>query len=264
MTSSELDQRYSHARKIAKQAAELVHGYFQTGVEVQSKSDASPVTIADRTAEELLRREIEAAFPDDGIVGEEYGQKVGSTSYRWILDPIDGTRSFISDVPLFGTMVAVERDGRGVIGVVTFPALGSTIDAMVGGGAWETAPGGMRRAARVNDLPTLGDGLVLTTDWRGFEQRDAIPQLNSVARAASFMRTWGDCYGHYLVATGRAVAMIDPRLNIWDAAALQPIMEEAGGTFTDWEGHNSIDSGDGISTNGKVLSELLGRLRRAQ
>ena len=218
------------------------------------------MTVADRAAEQLLRQEIEQRFPDDGIVGEEFGVKEGTSEYRWILDPIDGTKSFISDVPLFGTMVAVEREGRGLVGVVTFPGLGVSVDAMSGGGAWETLPDGTRKPARVCETPSLSEGLVLTTDWEGFRERNATQQLNEVAAASWFMRTWGDCYGHYLVATGRAVAMIDARLNIWDAAALQPIIEEAGGTFTDWTGTSSIDSGDGISTNGQVLDELLGLL----
>lgn len=255
--SSDLQTRYQLSTQIAEQASELVRGYFKQGVTVDRKSDSSPVTAADRSAEELLRREIEAAFPNDGIVGEEFGVKEGTSDYRWILDPIDGTKSFITDVPLFGTMVAVEREGRGVIGVVTFPGLNVSIDAMVGGGAWETLTDGTRKPAKVCDDSKLGEGVVLTTDWEGFRERNALPNLNAVAEASWFMRTWGDCYGHYLVATGRAVAMIDARLNIWDAAALQPIIEEAGGTFTDWTGAASIDSGDGISTNGKVLPELL-------
>lgn len=258
--SSELASRHQLSLQIAEQASQVVRAHFQMGVGVDRKSDASPVTVADRSAEELLRREIEAAFPEDGIVGEEYGVKEGSSSYRWIIDPIDGTKSFISDVPLFGTMVAVEREGRGLIGVVTFPGLNVSIDAMVGAGAWETLPDGNRRPARVSEVNSLSEGVVLTTDWEGFRERHALPNLNAVAEASWFMRTWGDCYGHYLVATGRAVAMIDPRLNSWDAAALQPIIEEAGGSFTDWQGTASIDSGDGISTNGRVLEELLGLL----
>jgi histidinol phosphatase-like enzyme (inositol monophosphatase family) len=258
--NTDLPPRYEFSLRIAEQASQLVRGHFQRGVEHERKSDATPVTVADRAAEELLRREIEAEYPEDGIIGEEFGTKEGSSSYRWLLDPIDGTKSFISDVPLFGTMVGVECDGRGVIGVVTFPGLSISIDAMVGGGAWETRPDGTRQRAKVSDATKLSESLVLTTEWEGFRERNAVSQLNAVAEAAWFMRTWGDCYGHYLVATGRAAAMIDARLNIWDAAALQPIVEEAGGTFTDWTGAASIDSGDGISTNGKVLDELLAHL----
>ena len=259
--NSDLSRRHELALVIAHQASTLVRGYFQRGINHERKADSSPVTDADRAAEQLLRKEIEAAFPEDGIIGEELGVKQGSSAYRWILDPIDGTKSFISDVPLFGTMVGVERDGRGIIGVVAFPGLNVSIDAMVGNGAWETRSDGTRQRARVSEATRLRESLVLTTDWEGFRQRRALDQLNSVAEASWFMRTWGDCYGHYLVATGRAAAMIDARLNIWDAAAVQPIIEEAGGTFTDWTGKPAIDSGDGISTNGRVLDELLALLQ---
>jgi histidinol phosphatase-like enzyme (inositol monophosphatase family) len=256
--ASDLEPRYHFAQEVAVQAADFVRSHFQTGVAVERKGDTSPVTIADRGAEELLRQTISSAFPKDGIIGEELGVTQGESGYRWILDPIDGTKSFISDVPLFGTMVAVERDGQGLIGVISFPGLGATrIDAMVGGGAWETTSDGRRRQAKVSQTNRLKDGLVLTTDWEGFRERNAESHLNTVAAASWFMRTWGDCYGHYLVATGRAVAMIDARLKIWDAAALQPIVEEAGGTFTDWTGKSTINAPEGISTNGVVTDELL-------
>lgn len=255
--NSDLERRYDLALQVAAEATDLVRHYYHQGVSFDRKSDASPVTVADREAEQKLRAGIEAAFPEDGIIGEEFGTKEGASSYRWILDPIDGTKSFIAGVPLFGTMVAVECEGRGVIGVITFPGLGISIDAMVGKGAFETDIAGQRKPARVNSVARLEQSVVLTTDWEGFRERNAIDQLNAVAAASWFMRTWGDCYGHFLVATGRASVMMDARLNVWDAAALQPIIEEAGGTFTDWSGTPSIDSGDGISTNGEVLRELL-------
>lgn len=255
--NSDLERRYELAIQVAEEATDLVRRYFQQGVSFDCKSDDSPVTVADREAEQQLRAGIEAAFPQDGIIGEEFGTKEGTSSYRWILDPIDGTKSFIAGVPLFGTMVAVEREGRGVVGVITFPGLGISIDAMVGKGAYETDVSGQRKPARVNAISSLERSVVLTTDWAGFRERNAVEQLNAVAASSWYMRTWGDCYGHFLVATGRASVMIDARLNIWDAAALQPIVEEAGGTFTDWRGTSSIDSGDGISTNGHVLNELL-------
>lgn len=260
--TSDLDSRYQFAINVANQAADFVRSHFQSGIAVERKSDTSPVTIADRGAEQLLRKAIQEAFPGDGIIGEEFGVTEGNSEFRWILDPIDGTKSFISDVPLFGTMVAVERGGRGVIGVIAFPGLGPTrIDAVIGGGTWETTIAGERRRVKVCDTAKLADGLVLTTDWEGFRERNAERNLNDVAAASWFMRTWGDCYGHYLVATGRAVAMLDARLNIWDAAALQPIIEEAGGTFTDWSDKATIESSEGISTNGRVKDELLALLR---
>ena len=258
---SEISSRYELARHIAARAAELTLSYYDQALQVSRKADASPVTEADRGAEQLLRQEIRQHFQDDGILGEEFGTVAGSSPFRWILDPIDGTKSFIQGVPLFGTMVAVERAGRGVVGVVVLPALGVSIDAAVGGGAWETRRDGSRVPARVSSATQLQDGLVVTTSWGGFVQREAVDALRALENAAWYLRTWGDCYGYYLVATGRALAMLDPQLNIWDAAALQPILEEAGGTFTDWRGNSTIDAGEGMGTNGHVLAEVLSHLR---
>lgn len=261
--ASEIDQRYQLAKRIAAQASKLALAYFESSdLTVDRKSDNSPVTAADRQAEEFLRREISAAFPNDGIVGEELGVADGTTPFRWILDPIDGTKSFISGIPFFGTMVAVEYDGRGIIGVIEFPAMGRSIDAAQGCGAWSTNAG-VRTPARVSSVRSLRDGVVLTTDWEGFAARNAVSLPHELAKAAWYMRTWGDCFGYYMVATGRAVAMIDPRLNIWDATALQPIMEESGGTFCDWRGKPTIDGGDGIGTNSHVLDEVLAIIRTA-
>ncbi len=194
-------------------------------------------------------------------MGEEWGETEGSSEFRWILDPIDGTKSFIQGVPLFGTMVAVEQFGRGIVGVIAFPALGVTIDAATGGGTWETRADGTRVPVHVAAATQLSDGLLVTTDWEGFAERGATDAITRLEKSAWYLRTWGDCYGYYLVATGRAVGMIDARLNIWDAAALQPILEEAGGTFTDWKGNQTIDGGEGIGTNGQVHEEILAILR---
>ena len=258
---SEIGSRYELAKRIAVQASALALEYFQCDIRVDRKADSSPVTEADRETEKLLRGEIQQSFPHDGILGEEFPTVAGSSPFRWILDPIDGTKSFIQGVPLFGTMVAVEHASRGVMGVVALPALGVTIDAAVGGGAWETRPDGTRLPAKVAESTRLSEGLVVTTDLEGFFERGAGKAVAALENAAWFMRTWGDCYGYYLVATGRALAMLDPRLNIWDAAAWQPILEEAGGTFTDWQGNPTIDAGEGLGTNGRVLDEVLEVLR---
>lgn len=258
---SEIGPRYAVAKRIAARASALALEYFQCDIRVDRKADSSPVTEADREAEKLLRGEILRSFPDDGILGEEFPAVAGSSPFRWILDPIDGTKSFVQGVPLFGTMVAVEHASRGVIGVVALPALGVTIDAAVGGGAWETRPDGTRIPAKVAESTRLSEGVVVTTDFEGFLERSAGQAVAALENAAWFMRTWGDCYGYYLVATGRALAMLDARMNIWDAAALQPILEEAGGTFTDWQGNRTIDGGEGLGTNGRVLDEVLEVLR---
>ena len=173
------------------------------------------------------------------------------------MDPIDGTKSFISGVPLFGTLIGVERDGQSVVGVIYMPGLDECVYAARGRGAWYEVAGAQRQAARVSSCARLADGLFVTTQIDSFHERHAEEVYRQLEKVAWITRTWGDCYGYLLVATGRAAAMIDPVMNLWDAAALQPILEESGGTFTDWRGQPSIYSGEGVGTNGLVLPEVL-------
>jgi histidinol phosphatase-like enzyme (inositol monophosphatase family) len=231
--------------------------YFQTDdLEVEQKKDASPVTIADRQAEQLLRERIAAAFPHDAILGEEFPERPGTSGYRWILDPIDGTRSFVRGVPLYGTMVAVERDQASVIGVVYLPPLDECFYAATGQGAWHERGVTPPQQARVSSCARLSDALLTASDTRcpTLERQEV---YNRLQRGVGTSRTWGDCYGYMLVATGRAEVMIDPMMNLWDTAAVAPIVVEAGGTFTDWQGRPTIYGGEAIATNGRVLEEVL-------
>ncbi len=262
MPHSKANARYEFARHIAWEAGKLTLRYFDTAVVVDRKDDMSPVTVADREAEKLLREYISREFPDDGIVGEEFGEQAGSSGYRWIVDPIDGTKSFISGVPLYGTLVGVEYDGRSIIGVIALPALQVGVDGAEGQGAWQTWSDRERSPAHVSTALRLADGPLVTTEVDGFVQRNAEAAFHELCRAAWYARTWGDCYGYYLVATGRALAMIDPQMSIWDAAAVLPILEQAGGTFTDWQGNPSISAGEGVGTNKRVLDEVLAVTRR--
>jgi len=261
--AAEIESRLQLALSAGKEAGQLTLRYFQQdNYSVERKSDASPVTIADRAAEQLLRDRIAAAFPRDGILGEEFGRTEGASGYTWILDPIDGTKSFISGVPLYGTMVAVEREGRAALGFVYMPALEEGVYASSGQGAWKIRGQEPPQRSRVSRKPRLGDGLMLTSQVDTFTQRGASAAFDALQEAAYVTRTWGDCYGYLLVATGRAEVMIDPILNVWDAAAVQPIIEEAGGTFTDWQGTPTIHAGEAIATNGHVLAETLAITRQ--
>lgn len=255
--------RHALAIDIGKEAGRLTLRYFQqANYEVLRKADDSPVTIADRSAEELLRERIAAAFPKDGIIGEEFGEQRGSSSYNWILDPIDGTKSFISGVPLYGTMIGIEREGEALAGFVYMPALDEGIYASRARGAWHFQ--GEKPPTQANVSPLhLEDGLFVTSQIDTFAKRGAMPVFESLAKTAYITRTWGDCYGYLLVATGRAEVMVDPMLNLWDAAAVQPIVEEAGGTFTDWQGNRSIRAGEAIATNGIMLKEVIQVTRHA-
>ena len=254
---SEIAARLEVAVAAARQAGRLTLNYFcQDNYEVEFKADQSPVTIADRSAEELLRRLIADAFPQDGILGEELGEKVGSSGYRWILDPIDGTKSFVHGVPFYGTMVGVEREGRCPIGVVYIPGLDEMIYAADGLGAWHEVRG-QKSPARVSRRARLAEALFVTTAVKSFSEMGRLKAYEQLEAATRITRTWGDCYGYLLVATGRADLMIDPVMNVWDAAALQPIMEQSGGTFTDWSGERTIHTGDGVATNGLLLDDVL-------
>jgi histidinol phosphatase-like enzyme (inositol monophosphatase family) len=229
---------------------------------VELKRDQSPVTIADREAEQHLRQRIAAAFPDDAILGEEYGEQSGRSAYRWILDPIDGTKSFVAGVPLYGTLIGVEFEQRSVVGVIHIPALNETAYAAQGQGAWIVRGDRPPAPARVSHTPMLRDALFCTSEVKGFAKSGRREAFDAFDGACRLARTWGDCYGYLLVATGRADVMVDPLMNVWDCAALQPILEEAGGSFTDWQGEATIHGGEAIATNGVLLAEALAISRR--
>ncbi len=255
---SDLASRLSLAISAGKEAGDLTLTYFcRDNYSVERKADASPVTIADRSAEALLRERILAAFPDDAILGEELGETQGTTGFRWILDPIDGTKSFISGVPLYGTMVGVEWEGESLIGLVYIPGLSEGVYASRGGGCWHFRGNAEPQKAAVSTRATLREGLFVTSQVDTFAKRNGMKAFEELSKAAYVTRTWGDCYGYLLVATGRAEVMVDPMLNVWDAAAVQPIIEEAGGTFTDWQGNRTISAGEAIATNGLVKKEVL-------
>ncbi len=237
----------------AWQAGRLTLQYFQAAFDVEWKQDESPVTVADRGAEQLLRRLIEAKYPDHAIVGEEFGDDhARDATFRWILDPIDGTRSFIRGVPLYAVLVGLEVEGEMVVGVANFPGLNEVVAAARGEGTrWNGRP------CRVSQTSALSESLVCYTDGANFAPQGKGERWARLASRAHTQRGWGDAYGHVLVATGRAEAMLDPVMSVWDCAALLPILQEAGGTFTDWQGNTTAYGGEAISTNSHVLDEIL-------
>ena len=246
------------AQDAAWQAGKITLSYFGTSIVPELKTDQTPVTIADRMAEERLRAMIEMRFPDHAILGEEYGESNPGARYRWILDPIDGTKTFVQGVPLYGVLVGLEHDGEPLLGVCNLPALGEMVAAARGHGC--TVNG---RAARVSTVSELGDAVFLATNAASFAQNGREGAYQQLETATRFTRTWGDCYGHILVATGRAELMLDPVMNVWDCAALLPILEEAGGTFTDWDGRATIYGPDAISTNGHLFQRVMELIRSA-
>ncbi|MBC7844228.1 MAG: histidinol-phosphatase [Gemmatimonadaceae bacterium] len=233
--------------ELATLAGNEANRYFRTGVAVETKSDGSPVTAADRAAETVARDWIRSRFPHDGILGEEFGLEKPEAPRRWVLDPIDGTKSFISGVPLWGTLVAVVEGETVLAGAVYAPPTQEMVAAAPGQGAWFNG-----RRTHVSTTAELGNATLLTTDARfpGRPQRQA--RWDTLARASRIVRTWGDCYGYLLLATGRADIMVDDAMNPWDAAAVQVVVEEAGGRFTDFRGRSTAFGGDSIATNGAL------------
>lgn len=260
--TDEVSQRLAFALEISSAAADLILSYYhRPSLEVEFKVDASPVTEADRGAELLLRERILKRFPDDGVLGEEFGEHPGRSGFRWILDPVDGTKAFVHGVPLFGTLIGIEQNGAMVAGLCRLPALGECVYAARGSGTWWQLGEKEPRRARVSPVSRLGDALLCFTDIEGFRKTDTTPQFDAMCRATRIARGWGDCYGHVLVATGRAEIALDPRMNPWDVAALIPLLEEAGGTCVGWSGDGSIHAGNAVSVNGALRGEVLRLLK---
>lgn len=258
MQDNELTARLDVAIRAARSAGQVALDYFQQlNFQVHTKQDGTPVTVADREAETELRRQIEQAFGDDEIVGEEFPSRAGHSGFRWIVDPIDGTKSFIHGVPLFGTLVGVEYAGRCAIGVIHLPALNECVYAARDEGAWHVRGDEAPRPARVSAVKTLSEGLFCCGSVSTFVAEGRAEAFEQLRAASKLARGWGDCYGYVLVATGRAEVMVDPVLSLWDMAALPTVLTEAGGTFTDWQGEPTIYGHDGIATNGQVLNEVL-------
>ncbi len=254
----DIAQRLDLAITAARRAGNITLEYFRTDdLVIERKEDDSPVTIADKKAEEYLRNEIARAFPQDAILGEEFGECPGVSGYRWILDPIDGTKSFIHGVPLYGTLIGVQYGEESVLGVIRIPALDECLYAAQGQGAWYFVGHNQPKPARVSQRKPLAKALFVTSEVINFDKTGRRSAYDRLQAATRLTRTWGDCYGYLMVATGRADLMVDPVMAIWDAAALLPILEAAGGTFTDWQGRRTIASGEGIATNGLILSEVL-------
>lgn len=240
------------AVEVAEAGGNHTLNYFKKKVDVISKEDDSPVTIADRETEQLLRKEIQRRFPDHGIIGEEYGRTNEDSNIQWVLDPIDGTKSFIHGVPFYTTLVGIMMDNEPMVGVIYAPALQELCAAAIGYGA--TLNG---TPCQVRDTQNLKDATLLVTEIRRFQECGLEAQFQELMTRTKLHRTWGDAYGHMMVAVGRADVMFDPVLNIWDAAALLPILKESGGVFSDMNGKETIHSGNGFSTNKALYPQVM-------
>ncbi|HEY2374806.1 MAG TPA: inositol monophosphatase family protein [Gemmatimonadaceae bacterium] len=243
-------------QELARRTGSVALRHFRSALTIESKTDGSPVTIADRSAEQAAREWIAQRFPDDGVVGEEFGTHLPAAKRRWLIDPIDGTKTFVRGVPLWGSLIAVCEDDAVLAGAAFFPALDEMLVAATGLGCWWN---GTR--AHVSATSSISAATVLTTDERFSRTLDLRDGWRRLADSAAISRSWGDCYGYLLVATGRAEVMVDGIVGPWDSAPLYPAITEAGGVFSDWQGKDTAFGGSIIATNAAIAAparELLG------
>jgi myo-inositol-1(or 4)-monophosphatase len=244
------------AVEFAKAGGNTTLDYFQSSFDLEFKSDDSPVTNADRNAERIIRDLIHKHFPGHGIIGEEYGTENEDSDIVWVLDPIDGTQSFIHGVPFYTTLIGVLVNNRPEVGVIYAPALGEIASAATGFGAALNGD-----SMQVRECDQLNKATFLTTEVTTFKEHGFGEAFEQLLKESRIHRTWGDAYGHLMVAAGRADFMIDPILNIWDAAALLPIVKEAGGSFTDLSGNETIQTGNALSTTPAIKKSILNHFK---
>jgi len=259
--------------KIALKAAELAQGnilkYFQNDVGVEWKADKTPVTIADKSTEELCREFWAKETPGFGVIGEEMGIESPDAEYQWVIDPIDGTKAFIHGVPLFGTLIALYRRGTPIASLIRIPAMNTAVWAVKDGGAFIGSNAQDCRVSKCSKVATLSESLVLSGTVNTMETAGYGEAYAKVRRAAKLHRGWGDCYGYYLVAAGRAELMLDPVVSLWDIAPYPLLFSEAGGKFSTIDGKTSLFDAEGkpvapiyegytsCASNGLIHDEVL-------
>ncbi|MSR40541.1 MAG: histidinol phosphate phosphatase [Phycisphaerales bacterium] len=265
---ADLQSRSQLLDELADGAREIALRYFQRNdLGIEWKSDESPVTQADHAIEQFLRETIQSRFPQDALLGEEYGAQAGTSGFRWILDPIDGTVSFASGVPLFGVLIGLAfqqgADREEVLaGVAEFPALGERVIAVRGQGARWMRNGRATELARVRSCASVRDALVCTSGSEYYIKASKVEAFLHLAQSCRRIRGWSDCYGFLLVATGRADAAVDPIMHSWDIGPFAVILPEAGGVLIDWSGSAGIDGGNAIAASPALAAELQALLRR--
>jgi histidinol-phosphatase len=219
------------ALEAVAQAHKVIMQHYQKALTVEWKPDATPVTIADKGAEEVMREFLLKRDAGFGFVGEEFGCTTSKNGYTWIMDPIDGTKSFIYGVPLFGTLLALMEKGEPVVGIIALPALNSVLYAAKGLGCFCDG-----KPVKTSAVTHLADSLVLSGTVNTFEARGHTASFTKLRQSARLYRGWGDCYGYYQVAQGRAEVMCDPVVSLWDIAPMPIIFSEAGGRFSALDG----------------------------
>lgn len=248
--------RYDLAIDVARKAGDLAKKYFDEGFEIEWKADQSPVTVADKQAEELIRSTIKKHFPGDGFLGEEYADEPSTSGFRWVIDPIDGTRAFVRNIPIWGTLLGLEYQDDPIAGVAYAPALGNLWRALRGDGAYRDD-----RKILVSDTLALDQAYLSYSGVNWFRTSGHLERFTQLCNATERQRGLGDFYGFTLVAQGSVDVMVDHGVHAWDIAALIPIVEEAGGRFTDWSGKRTIHSPDVVACNIALHSPVLSILQ---
>lgn len=236
---------------LMEKSAEIIRMYFRTPVSVDTKPDNSPVTIADKKAEEIMRELIMKEYPDHGIIGEEFGNHNSDAEYTWVLDPIDGTKNFICGGLIFGTLIALLKNHQPILGVIHQPIL----NELLIGTNNETVLN--RKKVTVQPCQKLSDAVLLTSDPFLVEQYQDGKRFEDLRRRVKLYRCWGDCYGYLLLATGLIDIMIDPIMNIWDSMALIPVIRGAGGTISDYHGNDPVQGTSIIATAGDIHRDVV-------
>jgi len=252
---NEMNHFKKFARHLAEESSKVILPYFRKNVTIEVKDDLSPVTIADQKAEEIMREMIMNEFPDHGIIGEEFGTHKNKSDYTWVLDPIDGTKSFICGTVTFGTMIALLRHHKPILGIIYQPVLR---EYLVGDNETAMLNDVQVKIRNCNDL---SEAVLLTTDHLNIKKYKDINKFNNLIEKVKLYRNWGDCYGYYLLATGYADIMIDPVMSIWDTAALVPIIKGAGGLITDYNGEDPMKSDNVIAASPGIHQQILDMLK---
>lgn len=239
------------SKLLAEESGKIIKNYFRSEINIESKHDESPVTIADKKAEEKMREMIMKNFPEYGILGEEFGEHNPDAEYKWILDPIDGTKSFIHGTVTFGTLIGLLKNDEPLLGVINQPIMN---DFLIGDNNSAELNG---KSVKVNDTSEIFDASLMTTDQNYIKQYHDIQKFLKLTEQVKLYRMWGDCYGYMLLAMGYADIMIDPIMHIWDTAALVPVVRGAGGIITDYRGNDVMKGNSVIASTPGLHSQLL-------
>lgn len=238
--------------ELTQKSGDFIRPYFANpDLTVETKADETPVTVADREAEKLMRDRIRRRYPSHGIIGEEYGNENADAEFVWVLDPIDGTKAFTTAVPLFGTLIALMHNGSPVLGCINQPVL----NQLLIGDNQETTLNGRR--VRVRDTSSLADATLLCTDTYSVAEHQDGAAFDALAAKCRLVRTWGDCYGYFLLATGWADIACDPVMNPWDIAALVPVVRGAGGIITDWQGNEPVSAASTLAAVPRLHEQVI-------